>query len=81
MEQGKLAFSNFFWALKNVNFEKEDVVFLDIAFDDLNDLTAINELYMQLFPTNKPAKTIYQAQVLPFGGKIKITGTAVKDYK
>ena len=59
---------------------KEDVVFIDIAFDDLKDLPEINKLYMELFPENKrPARTIYQAEALPFGGKVKITGTAVKE--
>jgi 2-iminobutanoate/2-iminopropanoate deaminase len=79
-EEGKMAFSNFFAAVKNAGFEKSDIVFIDIAFDDLQDLPEINELYVALFPENKrPARTIYQAQALPFGGKIKITGTAVKD--
>ena len=80
MEEGELAFSNFFAALKAADFEKEDVVFIDIAFDNLKDLPEIDKLYMKLFPENKrPARTIYQAEALPFGGKIKITGTAVKE--
>ena len=80
LEEGNLAFSNFFSALKNAKFEKDDVVFIDIAFDDLKDLPEINKLYMQLFLEGKrPARTIYQAEALPFGGKIKITGTAVKE--
>jgi 2-iminobutanoate/2-iminopropanoate deaminase len=80
LEEGSLAFSNFFSAIKNAEFEKEDIVFIDIAFDNLKDLPEINKLYMELFPENKrPARTIYQAEALPFGGKIKITGTAVKE--
>lgn len=80
LEEGKRAFSNFFYAIKNAEFNKEDIVFIDIAFDDLKDLPEINQLYMELFPENKrPARTIYQAEALPFGGKIKITGTAVKE--
>ena len=80
LEEGKLAFSNFFAALKAAEFEKSDVVFIDIAFNDLNDLPEINTLYMALFPEHKrPARTIYQAEALPFDGKIKITGTAVKE--
>lgn len=79
LEEGKLAFSNFFAALENANFEKDDIVFIDLAFDNLDDLPEINKLYMQLFPEGKrPARTIYQAEALPFGGKIKVTGTAVK---
>lgn len=80
LEEGKLAFSNFFSALKHSGFTKEDIVFIDIAFNNLKDLPKINQLYMDLFPEDKrPARTIYQAEALPFGGKIKITGTAVKD--
>ncbi|MFS4492081.1 Rid family hydrolase [Maribacter sp. 2308TA10-17] len=76
----KLAFANFFAALANAGFEKDDVVFVDIAFDDLKDLPTVNTIFMQLFAEGKrPARTIYQAEALPFGGKIKITGTAVKD--
>ena len=75
-----LAFSNFFAALTNAGFDKADVVFIDIAFDDLEDLPIVNTIFMMLFPEDKrPARTIYQAEALPFGGKIKITGTAVKD--
>lgn len=80
LEEGQLAFSNFFAALNNAGFKKEDVVFIDIAFNDLKELPEINQLYMELFPEEKrPARTIYQAEALPFGGKVKITGTAVKD--
>lgn len=80
LEEADLAFTNFFAALKSAGFDKNDVVFIDIAFDDLNDLPEINQLYMKLFPVDKrPARTVYQSEALPFGGKIKITGTAVKD--
>jgi len=80
IEEGNLAFSNFFSALKSAEFNRDDIVFIDIAFDNLKDLPEINTLFMELFPENKrPARTIYQAEALPFGGKIKITGTAVKD--
>jgi 2-iminobutanoate/2-iminopropanoate deaminase len=79
LEEAKLAFSNFFAALKAADFEKEDVVFVDIAFENLADLPEINALFIALFPENKPARTIYQVAALPFGGKIKVLGTAVKD--
>ncbi len=80
MEEARLAFSNFFAALTAADFNKSDIVFIDIAFSNLDDLPAVNQLYIELFPEGKrPARTIYQAAVLPFGGKVKITGTAVKD--
>ena len=80
LDEAKLAFSNFFSVLINAGFEKSDIVFIDIAFDDLNNLPDINQLYLELFPENKrPARTIYQAAALPYGGKIKVTGTAVRE--
>jgi len=79
-EEAKLAFLNFFSVLKQSGFERSDVVFIDIAFNDLEDLSIINQLFEDLFPMGKrPARTIYQAQALPYGGKIKVTGTAIKD--
>ncbi len=79
-EETARAFSNFLAAIKNEVFTKQDVVFIDIAFDDLKELPKVNRFYTALFPEGKrPARTIYQAEALPFEGKIKITGTAVKD--
>ena len=78
--EAKLAFSNLFAALKEAQFKKEDTVFIDIAFNNLKDLPEVNKLYIELFSENKrPARTIYQAEALPFSGKIKITCTAVKN--
>ncbi len=79
-EEGRLAFDNFFAALTASGFDKSDIVFIDIAFENLKELPVINQLYMDIFPEGKrPARTIYQAAALPFGGKVKITGTAVKN--
>lgn len=80
ISEANLAFSNFFAALSNAGFAKDDVVFVDIAFNDLKDLPQVNEIFITIFPDDKrPARTIYQAEALPFGGKVKITGTAVKN--
>lgn len=79
-EEGRLAFDNFFAALTASGFDKSDIVFIDIAFENLKELPVINQLYMDIFPEGKrPARTIYQAAALPFGGKVKITGMAVKN--
>lgn len=80
LEEARIAFANFFAAVKNAGFEKEDIVFVDIAFYNLTDLPEINQLYTEIFPEgSRPARTIYQVAALPFGGKIKVMGTAVKD--
>lgn len=80
LKEAELAFKNFFSVIENAGFSKDDIVFIDIAFDNLENLPEINRLYSSLFPENKrPARTIYEVQKLPFGAKIKIAGTAVKD--
>ncbi|WP_019507797.1 RidA family protein [Pleurocapsa sp. PCC 7319] len=80
LEEAKLAFSNFFAVLKAAGFTSEEVVFVDLAFIDLQDVPVVNELFTSYFsPGYRPARTIYQAAALPYGGKIKVTGTAVKD--
>jgi 2-iminobutanoate/2-iminopropanoate deaminase len=79
LEEAQIAFENLFAVLKNANFERKDIVFIDIAFTNLNDLAAITPYYDSLFPQGqKPARTIYQAAALPFGGKIKVMATAMK---
>lgn len=80
LEEATLAFNNFFAAIKAAGFSKEEIVFVDIAFSDLGDLDTVNTLYGNLFAEGfRPARTIYEVAALPFGGRIKVMGTAVKD--
>ena len=78
-EEAVLAFANVFAAAKAAGFDKSEIVYVYIAFSDLSELPEVNALYMDLFPEGKrPARTIYEAAALPFGGKIKVVATAVK---
>lgn len=80
LEEAQVAFTNFFAALKNAGFYKDDIVSMDMALLDIKELPKINQLYTELFPSYKrPARTVYQVEALPYGGKIKISGTAVKN--
>ena len=79
LEQAKLAFDNVFAILKEADFSKEDIVFIDLAFIDLKDMAEINQFYDSLFETGrKPARTVYQAPALPFDGRIKVMAIAIK---
>lgn len=79
LEEATLAFDNFFAAVEAADFERNEIVFVDIAFADLTELDVVNKLYTAAFPEGKrPARTIYEVAALPFGGKIKVMGTAVK---
>lgn len=78
-EEAMLAFSNVFAAAKAAGFEKDEIVYVDLAFDDLSDLDEVNQVYITLFEEGRrPARTVYEAAALPFGGKIKVVATAVK---
>ena len=79
-QEAQLAFGNLLRALSAAGFEATDLVFVDIALTDLNELPQVNEVYAALFePHRRPARTVYQAAALPFGGKVKVMGVAVKD--
>ena len=79
-EEAKQAFNNIFAIVIAANFQISDIVFIDLAFIDLKDISVINPLFDSLFPENKkPARTVYQAAALPYGGKIKVTAIAIKD--
>ncbi|WP_289031941.1 RidA family protein [uncultured Paraglaciecola sp.] len=81
-EEAMRAFSNVFSAAKAAGFDKSEIVYVDIAFSDLTEVQDVNDIYMDLFPEGKrPARTIYEAAALPFGGKIKVVATAVKSIK
>lgn len=72
--------TDFFAVIKAADFSNDEIVFVDIAFADLSELSEVNTLFAELFPEGKrPARTIYQAAALPFGSKVKVMGTAVKD--
>ena len=79
-EEAELSFANFFAAVAAAGFARADVVFVDIAFIDLADVTEVNALFGEYFSAGqRPARTIYQAAALPFGGKIKVMGVAIKE--
>jgi len=81
-DEAMRAFANVFAAAKAAGFDKSEIVYVDIAFIDLTEVHYVNDIYMELFPEGKrPARTIYQAAALPFGGKIKVVATAVKSIK
>ena len=79
-EEAERAFGNLFAAVRAAEFSIEDIAFIDIAFADLGDVAEVNKLYAELFPEGRrPARTIYQAAALPFGGKVKVMGVAIRE--
>ena len=79
-EEAERAFSYIFLIAKAAEFQRTDIVYVDIAFIDLADSKDINSLYAELFPEGmRPARTIYQAAKLPFGARVKVQAIAAKE--
>jgi 2-iminobutanoate/2-iminopropanoate deaminase len=80
-EEAERAFANLFAAVREAGFAVADLVFVDVAFVDLTDAPAVNSLYIELFPEGRrPARTMYQAAALPFGGRVKVMGVAIREH-
>jgi 2-iminobutanoate/2-iminopropanoate deaminase len=78
-EEAARAFAHVFRIAKAAGFKRSDIVYVDLAFIDLADVTEVNGLYRELFPEGqRPARTIYQAAKLPFGGRIKVQAVAAR---
>lgn len=79
VEEAKRAFAHVFRIAEAAGFSATDIVYVDLAFMDLADVTDVNRLYAKLFPEGqRPARTIYQAAMLPFGGRIKVQAVAAR---
>lgn len=78
-EEAQRAFENVFAALGAAGFGAGDIVFVDIAFIDLADVAQVNAVMANLFDAGRrPARTIYQAAALPYGGRVKVQVVAVR---
>lgn len=79
-EEASLAFRNVFAALAAAGFAPTDIVYVDVAFIDLADVPEVNALWAELFAEGRrPARTIYQAAALPYGGRVKVQAVAVRE--
>ena len=78
-EEADRAFAHVFRIVEVAGFMRTDIVYVDLAFIDLEDLAEVNSLYAELFaPGERPARTVYQASKLPFGGRVKVHVVAAK---
>jgi 2-iminobutanoate/2-iminopropanoate deaminase len=78
-EEAERAFELVVRIARAAGFEREEIVYVDLAFQDLDDLPEVNRLYGELFAEGRrPARTIYQAARLPFGARVKVQAVAAK---
>ena len=79
-EEAERAFRNVFAAVAAAGFGRHEIVYVDVAFVDLADVPAVNALWAELFvEERRPARTIYQAAALPYGGRVKVQAVAVRE--
>lgn len=77
--EAERAFGHIFRIADAAGFGRNDIVYVDLAFIDLDDVPEVNKLCAELFPEGSwPARTIYQAAKLPFGGRIKVQAVAAR---
>lgn len=79
-EEAERAFAHVFRIAEAAGFTRADIVYVDVAFIDLADVPQVNALFAELFAAGqRPARTIYQAARLPFGGRIKVQAVAARE--
>jgi 2-iminobutanoate/2-iminopropanoate deaminase len=78
-EEAERAFGHVFRIAEAAGFARSDIVYVDLAFINLDNIGEVNALFASLFPEGaRPARTIYQAARLPFDGKIKVQAVAAR---
>lgn len=78
-EEASRCFELLFRIIDEAGFRREDIVFVDIAFADLSDLSAVNQVFERFFEVDRrPARTICQAERLPFGARVKVQAIACR---
>lgn len=75
--QTRQALVNMGEILKAAGCSYENVVKTTVLLADMNDFTAVNDVYKQFFSSNYPARAAYQVAALPKGGLVEIEAVAV----
>jgi len=77
-EETNQVMKNILAVLKAADMNFENVVKCSIFMKDMNDYSAINEVYSTIFSENPPAREAVQVSVLPKNVKVEISIIAVK---
>jgi len=64
--------------LEAAGYQLTDVVQAQVYLDDLDDYGLFNEIYVEYFPENPPARAVVEASRIPLDAKVEIMVTAVK---
>jgi 2-iminobutanoate/2-iminopropanoate deaminase len=70
--QTQQGFNNLFGVLEAAGLGPDDVQKVNVFLTDMNDFSAMNEVYKQQFTEPYPARTTIGVASLPLGAKIEI---------
>ena len=76
--QTKQSLINLGAVLNEAGYDYKDVVKTLIFLDDINDFTAMNEVYSEFFSEDKPARSCVEVANIPKGALVEIECIAVK---
>lgn len=76
--QTRQSLSNIFAILKEAGLGADDVVKTCVLLQDIKDFGAMNAVYAEFFPGNKPARVCYQVAALPKAALVEIDAIAGK---
>ena len=74
--QTRQALTNIAHVLAAAGLCLDDVVKTTVLLADIADFGAMNAVYAEFFPGNKPARVCYQVAALPKGAKLEIDAIA-----
>jgi len=77
-EQTEQVLKNIGAILKEAGYGYEDVVKTTCLLADMNNFSAVNEVYARYFSSNPPARATYEVSKLPLSALIEIECIAVK---
>jgi 2-iminobutanoate/2-iminopropanoate deaminase len=77
-EQTERVLRNLEAVLKQAGSSLSKVVRCGVFLKDMNDFTAMNEVYGKFFPSNPPARTTIQAARLPKDCQVEIDAIALE---
>ena len=77
-EQTRQSLANVNAILTEAGYSFADVVKTTVLLSDIADFKAMNDVYAEFFPEQKPARVCYQVAALPMGAKVEIDAIAAK---
>ncbi len=76
--QAAQALENLGAVLKEAGMDYSDVVKTTLFLTDMNDFSAVNQIYAGYFSEALPARSCVQVAALPKGGRFEVEAVAVK---